>query len=260
LEIIKEVFDKKFYLPENIKILTNNKKVLFFDIETTGFNPKKSNIILIGMSYEENGKYVVEQIFANSTEDEKDMLYEFKKRLLRFDLIVTYNGKSFDVPFTNIRMIIKSIDYQIKQEHLDVICHVRPNKTHLGLTSCSLKSVEKLFKIEREDTINGEDSINLYYEYLNTRDETVKKKILLHNFEDVFYLPYVLKIFDKIEYSEHPERITSKQKRYLSNVLNRKRLQLNKDINSLSKFEAAKLIEHILKGSECEFVKYIEKV
>lgn len=256
MEIIKKVFDESLYFPENIKVLVNNKRILFLDIETTGFNPKNSNIILIGISYEENEKYVVEQIFANCADDEKDMLYEFVKRLQNFDLIVTYNGKSFDVPFTNIRMVRNKIGYQIKHEHLDVICHIRPNKTQLGLTSCSLKSVEKLFGIVREDTIDGADSINLYYEYLNTKEEILKKKVLLHNFEDVYYLPYILKIFDNIEYSEHPERITSKQKRYLKNVLDRKKLQLKKDIELLSKFEAAKLIEHILEGTESEFIDY----
>jgi uncharacterized protein len=260
LVTIKKESDTKIYIPNNIQALVSDRKLVYFDIETTGLNPKSSNIILIGMSYEENGRYIVEQFFAEDLDEEKDILLMFSERLKNFDMVVTYNGKSFDVPFTNLRMEKYNINYVINQEHLDIICHVRPNKAQLGLSSCSLKSVEKLFDIGREDTINGAESITLYFQYLKTRDEISKEKIMIHNFEDVYNLPYILKIFDHVEYKEHPNKITSKQRHFLKKLLEQRNFQLVKSMETLSKHEASKLIDFIINGTECEYEDYLKKI
>jgi predicted RecB family nuclease len=260
LELVKREYAERIYIPENLKPYATGKKMVYFDIETLGLNPQLYPVILIGMSYEENGKYIIEQFFAESVDEEEDILQEFKKRLEGFDTIVSYNGKNFDVPYINRRMERYNMDYSIKLEHFDVICHVRPNKKLLGLESCSLKSVERYLKLNREDTIDGEESIRLYKKYSKTGDETIKDKIMLHNFEDVYNLPGILKIFEKISFAENNniDSITSKQKAFLSSLLDRKNLRLSINIDSLSKIQASKLIDFMLNGTTCEYRSYIE--
>ncbi|MDF2674235.1 MAG: putative elongation subunit of DNA-dependent polymerase, partial [Clostridiales bacterium] len=167
--------------------------------------------------------------------------------------------KNFDVPYINKRMERYGQDFKLNQEHLDVICHVRPNKKKLGLESCSLKSVEKYLNLNREDTIDGAESITLYNRYIKTREENIKHKIMLHNFEDVYNLPGILKIFDNIEFgSSNTELITYKQKSFLNSLLKSKSMKLSIDIDSISKLQASKLIDFMLNGTACEYKHLIE--
>jgi DNA polymerase elongation subunit (family B) len=176
-----------------------------------------------------------------------------------FDTIVTYNGKSFDVPFVNARMKKNGIDYEMLHQHLDLIYHVRSNKSTLGLTSCSLKSVEKLLGIGREDTIDGGESIELYYQYLKSNSDELKQKILLHNFEDVYNLPEILKIFDRVNYKINPEGITLKQKSFLNSLLKQKKFVLTRNLDELSKYEASKLIDYLYSGKSSEYDSFLMK-
>jgi uncharacterized protein YprB with RNaseH-like and TPR domain len=260
LELVKREYAESIYIPDNLKPYASGKKMVYFDIETLGLNPQLYPVILIGMSYEKDGKYIIEQFFAESVDEEQDILQEFKDRLDGFDTIVSYNGKNFDVPYINKRMEKYNMDYSIKLEHFDVICHVRPNKKVLGLESCSLKSVERYLNLNREDTIDGEESIRLYKKYVKTGDGAIKDKIMLHNFEDVYNLPGILKVFEKISFAvtNNIDSITSKQKAFLNSLLERKNLKLSINIDSLSKIQASKLIDFMLNGTVCEFKGYIE--
>lgn len=254
MELIKREFDEKIYIPDNLKEYSRNRRMVFFDIETLGLNPQFYPVILIGMSYEENGVYTVEQFFAEDILEEENILSQFKSKIKASDILVTYNGKNFDVPYINKRMERYGMDYSLNQEHLDVICHVRPNKKKLGLESCSLKSVERYLKLNREDTIDGAESIILYNRYVKSREEEIKQKIMLHNFEDVYNLPGILKIFDNIEFeTAAADSITYKQKSFLTSLLKNKSKKLAIDIDSLSKIQASKLIDFMLKGTACEY-------
>lgn len=259
MELIKREYDVKIYIPDNLKEYSRNKRMVFFDVETLGLNPQFYPIILIGMSYEENGKYIVEQFFAEDIVEEESILSQFKLKINPSDILVTYNGKNFDVPYINKRMERYGLDFSLNQEHLDVICHVRPNKKKLGLESCSLKSVEKYLNLNREDTIDGAESIKLYNRYVRSREENIKHKIMLHNFEDVYNLPGILKIFDNIEFgNNNVELITYKQKSFLNSLLKSKSMKLSIDINSISKLQASKLIDFMLNGTACEYKHFIE--
>lgn len=260
LELIKREFDEKIYIPDEIKERYGGRRMVFFDIETLGLNPQFYPIILIGMSYEESGKYIVEQIFAEDILEEENILGEFKERIDPLDVIVSYNGKNFDVPYINKRMERYRLDFSLNNEHLDVICYVRPNKRRLGLQSCSLKNVEKYLDLNRDDTIDGAESITLYNRYVKSREDALKQKIMLHNFEDVYNLPKILKIFDSIEFeTSSSDLITYKQKTFLSSLLRNNSMKLLIDIDSLSKMQASKLIDYMLKGTSCEYVNLIER-
>lgn len=71
-----------------------------------------------------------------------------------------------------------------------------PFKEKLSLSDCKLKTIEKYLGIYREDTISGKESIDLYKEYYVSQDIDLKEKILLHNYEDIYYLGIIFKIKD----------------------------------------------------------------
>ncbi|MBG0765175.1 MAG: ribonuclease H-like domain-containing protein [Tissierellales bacterium] len=69
------------------------KESLFFDIETTGLNPKNSKIVMIGVMYLENNSFNLKQLFSEEN-SEKQVIYEFLALLKKKKYIITYNGNS----------------------------------------------------------------------------------------------------------------------------------------------------------------------
>jgi uncharacterized protein YprB with RNaseH-like and TPR domain len=71
-------------------------EVAFLDIETTGLNPSRAQITVIGIG-KSNGK-VAQLIGRNITKK------NLQKALRGIKQIVTYNGEKFDFPFIEIQI------------------------------------------------------------------------------------------------------------------------------------------------------------
>ncbi|SHH25189.1 ribonuclease H-like domain-containing protein [Tepidibacter thalassicus] len=174
-----------------------------FDIETTGLSPKYNKVILIGILYIKNNQTIIQQFFAHNTDEEKEILFYFKEIFKNFKNHITFNGHRFDIPFLNQRFEKNNLNFFIdKNKNIDILKIVKPYKQKLGLENCKLKTVEKLIGIERKDTISGKESIDLYKKFELNKDENLKKKILLHNYEDIYYLGKLFKIKDIIDTNE----------------------------------------------------------
>ncbi|CEO28154.1 ribonuclease H-like domain-containing protein [Paraclostridium sordellii] len=166
-----------------------------FDIETTGLSPKFCKVILIGILYNFEDKTFIKQFFAESEDEERDLLLAFKFDIQNFKRHITFNGISFDIPFLNYRLKKNNIDFIInKSEDIDILRVVKPHKDKLSLSDCKLKTIERYLGIERADTISGKESVQLYKDFTLSRDESIKNKILLHNFEDIVNLGKIFKI------------------------------------------------------------------
>ncbi|KNF09549.1 exonuclease-like protein [Gottschalkia purinilytica] len=217
--------DEKLYIPNKLKELLHDKNICFLDIETTGLSSKYNKIILIGILYIKNNKQVIKQFFADSPKEEKLLLNSFVSFISDFDFVITYNGNTFDIPFINKRLVYNNINFNIDTSNtLDLLRIIRKNKVTLGLEDCKLKSVEKYLGIQREDTISGKESVDLYNKYKLNKNEDLRKIILKHNFDDILYLPKILKIYDHIE---------SRDTICLKYVLNDKAIGLNIQENDI---------------------------
>jgi uncharacterized protein len=191
MQIITNVIDEIIDIPTNHCV---------FDIETTGLSPKYSKVILIGILYIKNNQTIVQQFFADNSKEEKEILFYFKEVFKEFRYHITFNGMRFDIPYLNERFKSNDINYIIdKTKDIDILNVVRPYQKKLSLIDCKLKTVEKYLGIERKDTISGKDSVELYKQYEITQNEELKKKILLHNYEDIYYLGKIFKIKGLIE-------------------------------------------------------------
>ena len=175
-------------------------KICFLDIETTGFSREKSFIYLTGILLPHNGHLSVNQIFIDNPNEEDELLKEVMKITERYKYIITYNGDNFDLPFLNYKYKKYNIDYKISYDKsIDLYRIIKKENDFLGLKDLKLKSVEKYLNIFREDKISGKECTNMYYKYMNQRNEDLKRKILLHNYEDIKNLPKLLSIFNIIE-------------------------------------------------------------
>lgn len=189
MEIITKNLKSSYSLPKALNDFSTKNNFVIFDIETTGLSSNYNKVILIGILYFKNDNVVVEQFFAENSQDEKKLLSSFAKKLKEFNTYITYNGHSFDIPFLNKRFKKNKINYEIDPHmNIDIYRIVRKYKERLGLSNCKLKTVEKLLGITRDDTISGKESVDLYKAFEQTKNNDLKNKILLHNYEDIVYL------------------------------------------------------------------------
>lgn len=191
-------------------------KISVFDIETTGLYPKHNKIILIGFVHiipgYNDGELV--QFFAETPEEEKDILLNTTHEVSESDILITYNGRSFDVPFLDTRCKKYSI-HSKNIFNLDLYQLVRNYSTLKNvLGSLSQKSMEGFMQIEhlRADEISGGESVNLYNEYTandsaSFRSEELLKKILLHNKDDVLQLTRLISLLKYFDLNVAVEKI-----------------------------------------------------
>ena len=228
------------------------RSIAYFDIETTGFEKDKDYIILISLGYfNKEGSLTIKQYFSEELHDEAEILYAFGRDLSKFSRWCSYNGMAFDEPFILKRMEKNNIHFTQPAEHIDLYRMIRPYYKQLGMERCNLKTVEKFLGVERVDQIDGAMSVEMYYEYLQTKDEELKDILMLHNYEDVLNLPKIFKLVYKVESSNDIVRddcITEKQLKFLKSLVKKNKIEFTIDMERISKKAASKVIDAILKG------------
>ena len=163
---------------------------LLYDIETTGLNPKSSQLYLLGilLFHKENIELI--QYFAESVLDEEEILEQFFQLCKTKRVLISFNGEGFDNRF--IETMAKSygkLPLHLNLKQLDLFKLIRKRKKFYGLESASLKSCERFLGIYREDRCSGGELISVYREYLQDKDSEKKNMLLLHNREDIQNLP-----------------------------------------------------------------------
>jgi uncharacterized protein YprB with RNaseH-like and TPR domain len=149
-------------------------KAAFVDIETTGLYAGPNAITMIGLFNGLETKVFIQGI----------NLEEFSNEIKKYQLIVTFNGKRFDVPF--IRYVLG--DLPAGQAHLDLMYPLR----RLGYRG-GLKSVETQLGIGREGTlrqIDGYMAVLLWHEY-KRGNRAALNTLIRYNLEDVVNLQYL---------------------------------------------------------------------
>ncbi len=183
------------FYPYNMHPLT---KLCFFDIETTGLSADTSNIYLIGAGYYENDSFNVIQWFADDYNSEKDILISFLNFLQPYEILFQYNGNSFDIPFIKNKCKRHKVNCSILNEikPIDLYINLRKYADLLGLPNKKLKSFEQYIGLNRDDTFDGGQLIEVYAEYIQNQylrkeNEPLLKLLLLHNYEDITGLSQV---------------------------------------------------------------------
>lgn len=149
-------------------------KTAFLDIETTGLYAGPNAITLIGLFDGLETKVFIQGI----------NLERFNDEIKKYQLIVTFNGKRFDVPF--IRWVLG--DLPANQAHLDLMYPLR----RLGYRG-GLKSIEEQLGIGREGVlrqIDGFMAVLLWREY-KRGNQAALDALIRYNLEDVVNLQYL---------------------------------------------------------------------
>lgn len=168
LELIEKMLTKNM----DINLYFKDKKVCLLDIETTGLNRSIDSIYLIGLVYYDDGfkSWKMVQLFADELKEEVNIILEAYKIISRFDLIINYNGTSFDIPFINSKLKFYKTNLSIDiSKSLDLYRIIKSNKNILNLENYKLITIEKYLGIHREDKFTGKECISFYFDYLVTK-------------------------------------------------------------------------------------------
>ena len=162
-------------------------QLLFLDTETTGLSGGAGTVAFeIGVGYIEGSAMVIRQYVMRDYCEEAAMLSAIAELISRYDILVTFNGKTFDIPLLESRLIMQRIRLPLSDmPHLDLL-HACRRVYKLRLKRCNLTSLEAAVLGEmREDDLPGAMVPQRYFDYLKTREFSLLEDVLKHNLQDV---------------------------------------------------------------------------
>lgn len=164
------------------------QRALYLDTETTGLSGGAGTIpFLIGLAWFEpgGGTLIVEQLLLRELGEEAPMLERLTERARSACMLVSYNGKSFDMPRIRARYVLERLPALASLPHLDLV-HVARRVHRHRLAQLSLARVEsEVLGFERVGDISGGDVCARYTHFLRTGDHTALAAVIDHNEWDV---------------------------------------------------------------------------
>jgi len=150
--------------------------VAYLDIETTGLGAPGDIITSIAL-------YDGSEVFTYVHGDNLD---SFPDDIIRYSVLVTYNGKTFDVPFIE-RYFGISLSFMA---HLDLRYILRS----LGISG-GLKSCERQMGLGRTGAlaqVDGYFAVLLWNEFRRTGDRAVLETLVSYNVQDTINLEHLM--------------------------------------------------------------------
>ena|ERR1041385_1302506 len=180
--------------PDLVSVLPD--RALFLDTETTGLGGGAGTIaFLVGLASFDEGTLVVEQLLLRTPGEELPLLEHVAQRISASSMLVTYNGKAFDLPLLRGRFVMNRLAPPPERPHLDLL-HIgrRIHKARVG--ACTLKALEsEVLGFVRDTDIDGGDVAPRYGHFLRTGDESVLRAVMDHNAWDVVSMAALLGLY-----------------------------------------------------------------
>jgi uncharacterized protein len=163
------------------------RSVVFLDTETTGLSGGTGTVaFLVGVGRWSCSGFTVEQYFMRDYNEERAVLLSLRESLADAEVLVTFNGKAFDIPLLQSRFVLARQRWPLAgAAHLDLL-HPARRIWKLRLGSCTLASLEShILGIDRENDIPGHLIPQVYFRYVRTRNPQGIGSILSHNRQDI---------------------------------------------------------------------------
>lgn len=161
---------------------------LYVDTETTGLAGGTGTVpFLLGLAWldQDTGAFVIEQALLRRLGEEAPILALFAERVARASMIVTYNGKAFDLPLIRTRYVMNRMPPPVEPPHLDLV-HVARRIHRDRLKARTLVAIEaEILGRGRVGDVAGGDIVATYAHFLRTGDEEALLGVVEHNEADV---------------------------------------------------------------------------
>ncbi|MGD9898503.1 MAG: ribonuclease H-like domain-containing protein [Calditrichaceae bacterium] len=183
----------------NKEILPEN--CLFFDLETTGLAGGAGTFaFLLGFGFIRNDELIIEQYFLPDYGREYDLFKNLKEWLNNFSHLVSFNGKSYDLPLLKNRFILNRIIPSFQSMLQIDLLHISRRLWKDSIDSCKLSSIEShLFGITRSGDIPGALIPQAYFDFIRTGVVHNIIKIIEHNYQDILSSARILMRIHEIE-------------------------------------------------------------
>lgn len=163
---------------------------VFLDTETTGLaGGTGTAAFLVGIGYVEGDRFRVRQYFMRDYHEEAALLRGLADELRRFRHLVTFNGKTFDIPLLEARYAMNRERYPLANaRHFDLLFPAR-RLWKARLESCRLQVLEAaLLRYHRVGDVAGAEIPNIYFDFVRRRDGRAMARVLQHNRLDIVSL------------------------------------------------------------------------
>jgi hypothetical protein len=172
-------------------------RTIFIDLETTGLSGGAGTVaFLVGCGYFDLGAFQVRQFLLTSYASERALLSAVASFFDGAELIVTYNGKTFDVPMMETRWSFHRIDMPLDGvPHFDALHSARrlwKGRTLADDGGCRLSTLERtLFQVKRVGDVPGFEIPDRFFRFLRSGDPRPLEPVLEHNRIDLVSLAAV---------------------------------------------------------------------
>lgn len=170
------------------------ERALFLDTETTGLSRGAGTIVfMIGVGYVKDGQFIVEQQTLGDYPDEPRMMAWLEELLRHFDVLVTFNGNTFDLPLLETRAVMCRMRNLFERHMRLDLMHPSRRLWRRRLGSCRLSNLEEqVLSRGREDDLPGSEAPERFFQYLKTGDDSLLEDVRRHNMLDVVSLATLL--------------------------------------------------------------------
>lgn len=179
-------------------------RLLFFDLETTGLGGGAGTYaFLVGCGWFDGATFRVRQFFLSSYAAERGLLQDVADMMASFGALVTYNGKSFDLPLIDTRFLFHRVSASHGDlSHLDLLHTARRlwrppvvvsssggGSGRPAVAPCRLTYVEEtVLGHVRDGDVPGFEIPSRYFHYVRTGDVRQLEAVLEHNRLDLLAL------------------------------------------------------------------------
>lgn len=164
------------------------RQAVFVDTETTGLaGGTGTYAFLVGLGFFEGDYFRVLQFFMRDYHEEPALLHHLRETFQDTPALVTFNGRTFDVPLLHTRCITARLEpIWTGIPHLDLLPPSR-RLWRTRLRSCSLSSLEQnVLGVQRtSEDVPGWQIPAMYFRYVQTGDAREMERVLYHNAQDI---------------------------------------------------------------------------
>ncbi len=176
-------------------------RALYLDTETTGLSGGAGTVaFLVGLATWQPGPagtwaLELEQLLVRNLGEEAPMLARVAERVRGASMLVTFNGKAFDMPLLRARYVMARMEAPIEPPHLDLVHVARRLHKPRGV-ECKLTTLERtLLGFERVDDVPGGEVAACYLHFLRTGDTRAMVGVVDHNAWDVIAMAALVGLY-----------------------------------------------------------------
>jgi uncharacterized protein YprB with RNaseH-like and TPR domain len=176
------------------------ERPLYLDTETTGLSGGSGVVaFLIGLAWRDGDGIRLAQYFLEDLDQEPALLWAVGQRVSRAGCLVTYNGRTFDWPLLQTRLVMRRVRPAWSVAvHLDLLPIAR-RIFKPRLPDCALQTIEQdVLDLHRHEDLPGWMIPGRYFAWLRGARPDAMEPVFAHNRQDVLSMARLVDRFDRL--------------------------------------------------------------